>query len=122
MKNADALNKALEKFETLQLPKYPKRFFHSFYGYTIVLNEDANYSRKELVNHLENKGIETRAFMGGDLTKQPAYRKFNFKIVGGLNVTDKITKNAFFIGCHPKIGSFELNKIIDAFDDFFKDK
>lgn len=122
VKNADALNKALEKFKTLQLPKYPKRFFHSFYGYTIVLNEDANYSRKELVNHLENNGIETRAFMGGDLTKQPAYRKFNFKIVGGLSVTEKITKNAFFIGCHPKISSFELNKIIDVFDDFFKDK
>ena len=119
---ADKYTERLKKYEQfLLLPKTPERFFHSFYGYPIVIKENSQISRKELVNHLEKKGIETRAFMGGDLSIQPAYRNTECKVFHEMPNTKLILKNAFFIGCHPFIGDKQIEKIINSFDEFFKD-
>jgi len=119
VENARRLTKGLLKHKSIQIPVTPERAFHSFYGYTIVINKDSGFTRKELVNHLEESGIETRAFMGGNLVKHPAYREQLYRISGNLKVTEHIENNAFFIGCHPFIGDDEISFILDVFDSFF---
>lgn len=119
--NAKYLNQGLKKYEHfLVLPQIPQRYFHSFYGYTILIRENPYFSRKDIVRFLEEHKIETRAFMGGNLALQPAYRKQNFKISGKLENTTRIMNNAFFIGCFPGIGKRQLEYIVSIFDDFFK--
>ena len=120
--NANKITKALSKFEELILPSVPKNYFHSFYGYTILIKDLSKISRIDLVNHLEKDGIETRAFMGGDLTKQPAYRNEIFKVYGSLENTEIIEKSAFFIGCHPFINNNHINRIQKSFEAFFAKK
>jgi CDP-4-dehydro-6-deoxyglucose reductase, E1 len=117
---AELYNNAFSKYEKyITLPKTPKNYFHSFYGYPIVIKSD-KFSRKELVNHLENNNIETRAFMGGDLSKQPAYRDEAWSISGDLQNTQKLFHNGFFIGCHPFITNENIETIINAFNTFFE--
>ena len=112
-------NRLKKHEEYLILPKTPDRFYHSFYGYPIVLRENNDFSRKDLVNHLEKNGIETRAFMGGDLSIQPAYRNTECKTFHDMPNTKFILRNAFFIGCHPFIGDEQVERIVSSFDSFF---
>ena len=119
VKNAKKLTIALSKFRDLKLPNISKGDFNSYYGYAILIKEESTISRKKLVNHLERDGIETRAFMGGNLSKQPAYRNEIFRISDDLTVTELVEKNAFFIGCHPFITDNEIERIITSFDNFF---
>ena len=59
----------------------------------------------------EENNIETRAFMGGDLSRQPAFRnEKNVKINGSLKNTMNIFENSFFIGCHPNVTALQQQK------------
>jgi CDP-6-deoxy-D-xylo-4-hexulose-3-dehydrase len=110
----------LKKYENfLQLPKIPEKSFHSFYGYPILVKEKAPFLRTDLVRFLEQHKIETRAFMGGNLALQPAYRNENIKIVGDLKNTREILNNAFFIGCHPYIDVVQREYVLSTFNNFF---
>tara|TARA_R110000765_G_scaffold156542_2_gene259468 strand:- start:78 stop:1346 length:1269 start_codon:yes stop_codon:yes gene_type:complete len=123
VKLAKQYTQQFKKYENyLVLPTTPDDFYHSFYGYPIVLKENNKFSRKDLVNHLEANGIETRAFMGGDLSIQPAYRNTECKTLHDMPNTKLILKNAFFIGCHPFINDEQVKRIVNSFNSFFKTK
>ena len=102
----------------LILPSVSDGYFNSFYGYPIVIKEGAPFSRKELVNHLEKDNIETRAFMAGDLSRQPAYVDTNWRMPFDMPNTKTLLNNAFFIGCHPFVTSDQEEKIINSFNEF----
>ena len=102
----------------LILPSVSDRYFNSFYGYPIVIKEGVPFSRKELVNHLEKDNIETRAFMAGDLSRQPAYVDTNWRMPFDMPNTKTLLNNAFFIGCHPFVTSDQEEKIINSFNEF----
>ena len=104
----------------LKLPEDSPDRYHSFYGYPILIEASAPFTRKDLVNHLEERGVETRAFMGGDLSIQPAYRDTVCRVAEDMPNTDKIRDNAFFIGCHPYITNEQKSKVLEAFDSFMK--
>jgi CDP-4-dehydro-6-deoxyglucose reductase, E1 len=105
--------------EHLQLPTVPQGGFHSFYGFPILVRKDAPFARAELVRFLESRGIETRAFMGGHLAVQPAYREQPGRMHGALANTELVFNHAFFIGCHPNITDDARTHVVKAFDDFF---
>jgi CDP-6-deoxy-D-xylo-4-hexulose-3-dehydrase len=105
--------------EYLLLPTTPPQYFHSFYGYPIIIKPDAPFTRKELINHLEDNNIETRAFMGGDLSKQPAYRSTSCTVPYEMPNTRVMLNNAFFIGSHPFISAEQKRIVVGAFDEFF---
>jgi len=111
----------LSKFsDYLILPKIPNNTFHVFYGYVIIVKENEYFNRLDIVRFLEKNNIETRAFMGGNLALQPAYRDQNIKISGDLKNTNYIMNNAFFIGCHPFIPKEGVEYVINIFENFFK--
>jgi len=118
---AQNYTKGLSKYsEFLQLPTTPKGYYHSFYGYPITLTKNCKFSRKDLVNYLEDNGIDTRAIMAGNLSIQPAYRDEETRVVGDLTNSNYITNNSFFIGCHSYINKDMQNHVISVFDNFFK--
>ncbi len=102
----------------LQLPTVPEGMLHTFYGYTLFVRENAPFTRTQMVRFLEQHRIETRAFMGGNLAVQPAYRGEATRIAGKLTNTERIANSAFFIGCHPQIGADERQYAMDVFDEF----
>ena len=121
LETAEYYTQSLKKYENyLMLPTVPATCFHSFYGYPIVVKPDVEFTRKELINHLENRNIETRAFMGGDLSIQPAYRDTICKVPFDMPNTKLMLNNAFFIGSHSHITKQQKEHIINVFDEFFK--
>ncbi|HLD27375.1 MAG TPA: DegT/DnrJ/EryC1/StrS family aminotransferase [Patescibacteria group bacterium] len=116
--NAKYLIKNLKPFERyLQLPWKPKYSGHAFMMFPLVIKKSLKIKKKELVNYLENKGIETREML--PLINQPFYKKM-FKIKpADYPVADWINNYGFYIGCHQKMAKAELDYIIKAFKNYF---
>lgn len=114
----DYTNGLAHHSEYLRMPYIPEGYFHSFYGFTILVNDAAPFTRKDIITYMESKNIETRAFMGGNLSIQPAYRELGIRIAGDLTNTNKLADDAFFIGCHPFLNDDAINYVIGIIDEF----
>jgi len=67
-----------------------------------------------MISQLNDKKIGTRLLFSGNLTKQPAYIKKNFKVSGNLEKTDIVMKNTFWVGVYPGLGEKELNFVAES--------
>jgi len=80
--------------------------------------ENAGFTRTELTSYLNDNLIETRNLFGGNLLRQPAYQGINHRIVGGLENTDRIMNNTFFLGTYPGIGGEQINYTMSVIRKF----
>ena len=60
----------------------------SWFGFPILIKDNAPFSRDDIVHYLEENKIATRMLFGGNLIKQPAYSDMKYRIVGTLVNTD----------------------------------
>lgn len=119
--NASSFTKELSNYsDYLILPKVREGSRAAWFSYPILVKNSAPFTREELVSFLESKGIETRPIMAGNFTKHPVSDFYDFEISGGLENTDYIHSNAFFIGTHAGIGENEREYIDSVFKEFFK--
>jgi CDP-6-deoxy-D-xylo-4-hexulose-3-dehydrase len=91
----------------------------SWFGFPISLKENIPFTRREIINHLEDNNIMTRLLFAGNITKQPAYENIHYRVVGNLSNTDYIMNNTFFIGVYPGIDNQRLEYISEVFEEFF---
>lgn len=89
-----------------------------WFGYPVVVRPEAPFSRKELVDYLEARGVETRPIMAGNIDEQPALRLFSYRKVGDLPNSRLIHRNAFFCGNHQGIGEEQRDAIVGYFESF----
>ncbi|HNR26431.1 MAG TPA: lipopolysaccharide biosynthesis protein RfbH [Methanobacteriaceae archaeon] len=78
----------LEHENYLILPQVEKGAEPSWFGFPILVREDAPFNRDDIVNFLENNKIATRMLFGGNLIRQPAYEDVNFRVAGSLENTE----------------------------------
>ncbi len=94
----------------------------SWFGFPIGVREDAPFTRNELVHALESQRIATRLLFGGNLTRQPAYKDVKYRVVGDLKNTDYVMRNVFWIGVYPGLSEPMLDRVIEVFSQFMKDR
>jgi len=94
----------------------------SWFGFGLTVRDDAGFTKTELVRYLEQRRIATRMLFGGNLTRQPAYQNVSFRIFDGLENTDRIMKNSFWIGVYPGLQTSQTEYVIDSFRAFLAGK
>ena len=120
-KNFTYLYNYLKKYEKyLILPKITDNSDPSWFGFPILVKENAHFTRAEIVNYLEENKIATRMLFGGNLTKQPAYQNAKYRIFDSLKNTDLVMENLFWIGVYPGITREKLDYIAKIFNKFFE--
>jgi len=70
----------------------------SWFGFSIVLKDQLEGKRDEVIKRFKELGIETRPIVAGDFTKNKAIEYMDYEIHGHLINADYIHKNGFFIG------------------------
>lgn len=70
------------------------------------MREDAGFTREDIVNHLESKGIQTRMLFAGNLIKHPCFDEMRaqhtgYRVIGDLANTDRIMRDTFWVGVYP---------------------
>lgn len=117
--NAKYWNNKLAPFKKyLILPKIKKDIRNSFLFYPITVCTNRYFTKADLVQHLENNGIETRPIMTGNIVEQPVSDFFKFKIRGGINNAKYIMRNSFVIGNHHKIDNKKREYIAGVISKF----
>jgi CDP-6-deoxy-D-xylo-4-hexulose-3-dehydrase len=112
------LYKGLEEFQDyLILPTPDPRSNPSWFGFPISVRN--GLSRQALVQRLENANIETREVFGGNILKQPGYSNIPARIHGNLEETDRIMRDAFFIGVYPGLTEEMIEFVLQVFKEFF---
>ena len=71
-----------------------------------------------MIRELESKHIATRLLFGGNLTRQPAYKEVEYRVIGGLKNTDFVMRNVFWIGLYPGLTDEMLDYVIDTISHF----
>jgi CDP-6-deoxy-D-xylo-4-hexulose-3-dehydrase len=117
--NAEYWNRRLEKYPNyFIIHKERQGTKHVWFAYQITVAPKAPFAKKELAEHLEKKGIETRPVEASDITQQPAVKLFKHRIVGKLENSRYIHENSFFIGNHQGIGVEERKYVADTIVEF----
>ena len=112
--------KPLEDF--LLLPESTPDAEPSWFGFPIGVREDAPFDRAQLIRELESNKIGTRLLFGGNLTRQPAYKDVEFRVIGDLKNTDFVLRNVFWIGLYPGLTEEMLNYTVDIIRAFVGSK
>jgi CDP-6-deoxy-D-xylo-4-hexulose-3-dehydrase len=112
------LDNLQEVTDYIKLPIVEKNIRHAWFGFPLIIKDNAPFKRSDITSFLEKNNIETRPVMAGNITKQPALKYFKWRKVGNLEVSTEIMKNAFFFGNHPGIDETKREKISNLIKDF----
>lgn len=121
--NASYWGKRLSHYsEHLILPQEKKGFKHVYFSYPITVKQEAPFTRRQLSEYLEQKGIETRPIMAGNITEQPVINLIEHRKVGDLRNSAFIMKNSFFFGNHFMIDKKRREYIANCIIEFIENK
>lgn len=108
--------KPLEEF--FILPEATEGSDPSWFGFPITVREGAPFSREELLIHLNEKRIGTRLLFGGNLIRQPYMAGRNYRVVGGVEQSDIVMRNTFWIGVYPGLTTDHIGYMLDTIRNF----
>lgn len=101
--------------------KHEKEADPSWFGFMIVVRDDAPFSKLELVKYLEEHKIATRSLFAGNILRHPAYvNRKDIKVMGNLKNSDAIMNNGFWIGVYPGITKDMISYMITTVAEFIK--
>ncbi len=107
--------------EHFMLPQATPGSDPSWFGLLLTVRDGSKLKRREVINYLENHKVGTRLLFGGNLTKQPAFKDVNYRVVGDLTNTDKIMNDSFWIGVWPGIDEARRHYMIETFKQMLKE-
>jgi CDP-6-deoxy-D-xylo-4-hexulose-3-dehydrase len=89
--------------DVLILPEATEGADPSWFGFLMIVREDAPFTRDEIVRHLESRKIQTRMLFAGNLVRQPALTNGDgrFRVASPLTITDAIMNRGFWVGVYP---------------------
>lgn len=117
--NFRRLHAGLKKHEDIFiLPRATEKSDPSWFGFPLTLRDGTPFTRRRLIEYLEENRIGTRLLFAGNMTKQPAFRDVRYRVAGELKNTDRILEGTFWIGVYPGLGQKEIEYMLDALERF----
>lgn len=77
----------------------------SWFGFLLSVRPESGLDRNAVTRYIEGKNIQTRLLFSGNLIKHPCFDGIRgtdaYRVVGGLDNTDFIMNNTFWVGVYP---------------------
>ncbi len=117
--NFKLLYEGLSQFDDyFVLPKGTLNSEPSWFGFPIIVREEAPFKRDEIIKYLEENRIATRMLFGGNLLKQPAYESIDYRVVDPLKNTNIVMDDLLWIGVYPGLMPKMIEYILSEFNLF----
>ncbi|MCI1014366.1 DegT/DnrJ/EryC1/StrS family aminotransferase [Herbaspirillum sp. C7C2] len=81
----------------------------SWFGFSMIIEPDAGFSREDVVRVFNEYRIDVRPIVAGNFAKNEVLRWFDYEIHGALKNADELDSNGLFIGNH----HYELDEQFD---------
>jgi CDP-6-deoxy-D-xylo-4-hexulose-3-dehydrase len=120
--NYEYLNKHLSNVEGLSIAVATPNSEPSWFGCPITLDPKHPVDREDLLRFLDSRKIGTRLLFAGNITKQPAYKDVDFRVVGDLTNTDIVMTRSFWVGVYPGLTTQMMDYVIESITDFMSGK
>jgi len=119
-KNFEYLKNRLQSCSNfLQLPEATPNSDPSWFGFPIVIKENAGIDRVDLLKYLDQNKIGTRLLFAGNLTRQPYMKEQSYRVSGDLVNTDVVMNNTFWVGVWPGLTNEMIEYIGSSIENFF---
>lgn len=89
----------------------------TWFGFAVITRDME--TRQALSRHLEERQIETRPLVAGNLAVQPAFRETTHRTVGSLATATAMGQRAVLIGNHPDLTERRIEHIVQSFRSFY---
>jgi CDP-6-deoxy-D-xylo-4-hexulose-3-dehydrase len=120
--NYEYLKKHLSLVEGLSIAQATPNSEPSWFGFPITLDPIHPVNREDLLRFLDSRKIGTRLLFAGNITKQPAYKDVDFRVVGDLTNTDVVMTRSFWVGVYPGLTTQMMDYVIESITDFMAGK
>lgn len=85
----------------------------------IIVQEDASFTRAELTNYLEQRGIETRTLFASMPTQCPGFAYLGYRL-GQFQHAEYMGKHGIHIGVHQDLGQEEMEYVLATLAQFLE--
>lgn len=111
-----------KKYEHLFiLPVQDARAETSWMSFPLIIRKGAPFTRAEITKYLEEHDIQTRPLFTGTITRQPAYKKINYRASQkSFPVSDHVMRNGFVFGCHHGMSDEQMSYLLSTIESFLK--
>lgn len=108
------------------LPEITPNSYPSWFGFMLMVRENAGKSRDEIIAYLERYGIQTRALFAGNITRHPCFETLkegsDYRIFGSLDKTDEVMTRGFWVGVYPGMTKEMLDEMVLRIHESILDK
>jgi CDP-6-deoxy-D-xylo-4-hexulose-3-dehydrase len=87
----------------------------SWFGFLLVMREPNHERLTKICRFLDERKVGHRRLFGGNLLKQPAYKKIEHRVVGPLTNADAIMNGGLFLGVYPGLTDEMLQSVAATF-------
>ncbi|WP_261529582.1 lipopolysaccharide biosynthesis protein RfbH [Campylobacter lari] len=121
-KNYQKLYNGLKNLSELYLVETQPNSQPSWFGFMITLKDGVKFTRNEITSFLEECNIQTRTLFAGNIIRHPAFDSLekdkDYRVVGNLEVTEKIMNDSFWIGVYPGMSEEMIEYMICKIQEF----
>lgn len=121
-KNYQKLYNGLKNLSELHLVETQPNCEPSWFGFMITLKDSVKFTRNEITSFLEECNIQTRTLFAGNIIRHPAFdvleKDKDYRVVGNLEVTEKIMNDSFWIGVYPGMSEEMIEYMICRIQEF----
>ncbi len=124
-KNWQRLREGLADLEEFfVLPEPTKNSEPSWFGFLLTLKEGVRFSRKEIIDYLEERKIQTRMLFAGNYLRHPVFDEFRgtsaYRVASSLENTDRVMNRTFWLGVYPGMSDAIVDYMIEKIREFVK--
>lgn len=113
--NAQYFRKKMSSHKSIMIQEESGK--SSWFGFSIIVKEEANYDRKDLIRLLEKYGIEYRPIVTGNFLKNKSLLNFfDYEVSGHIDGAEIIENRGLFLGNH----HYDLSEQIDLLSTVLK--
>ncbi|MEW6775199.1 MAG: aminotransferase class I/II-fold pyridoxal phosphate-dependent enzyme [Bdellovibrionota bacterium] len=91
---------------------------HTWFAFPLLVEPKAPFTRKQLSEFLESKGIETRPVVAGNLARQPAFKHVQHRVAGDLPNSQAIMERGLFFGNHGILSPEDCERVAKTLEEF----
>ncbi len=116
--NAYKFKEITKKFDDIIITQDECNSNSSWFGFSLILKNDAEGKREKLINIFKKLGIESRPIVAGNFTRQKVIERLNCDKIGNYIMSDRVHFDGIFVGNDSKELSEELQLLEKALQQF----